>query len=230
MASRLHQALPSLPPPSILTRSRGGRGRGALAPPLQSWGAGQRRAPPPRGWEVGARRPCESQTVSLPGPATLARPGASHGRGGGAVTSSPSAHRAPRGRGHGGQSGNCLTWCGSRPASLLGRQGCVGKRGRPWEESMRRHTHAHADTRTHTHAQRPKRKPLSTAPVPGLLRGTWAGRCPTSREGQETRSRLSTSCHAWCQAAEGGGRGTCVRLGEPGTEMHLRNRCEMSVC
>lgn len=171
MASRLHQALPSLPPPSILTRSRGGRGRGALAPPLQSWGPGQRRPPPPPGagrWVPGVRAkarlsPCRAQ------PPTLARPGASHGRGGGAVTSSPSAHRAPRGRGHGGQSGNCLTWCGSRPASLLGRQGCVGKRGRPWEESMRRHTHAHADTRrhTHTHMQRPKRKPLCPASFGG---------------------------------------------------------------
>lgn len=177
MASRLHQALPSLPPPSILTRSRGGRGRGALAPPLQSWGPGQRRVPPPppRGWEVGTRRPCESQTVSLPGPATLARPGASHGRGGGAVTSSPSAHRAPRGRGHGGQSGNCLTWCGSRPASLLGRQGCVGKRGRPWEESMRRHTHAHARRHTHTHADT-RRGQRESRSAPHLCPASFGGR------------------------------------------------------
>lgn len=153
-------------PDTVQRRTREGRPSASFA----ELGSRPKEGPPaPRGWEVGARRPCESHTVSLPGPATLARPGASHGRGGGAVTSSPSAHRAPRGRGHGGQSGNCLTWCGSRPASLLGRQGCVGKRGRPWEESMRRHTHAHAHTRrhTHTHMQRPKRKPLCPASFGG---------------------------------------------------------------
>lgn len=155
-------------PDTVQRRTREGRPSASFA----ELGSRPKEAPPPPPgagrWVPGDRAkaelsPCRAQ------PPTLARPGASHGPGGGAVTSSPSAHRAPRGRGHGGQSGNCLTWCGSRPASLLGRQGCVGKRGRPWEESMRRHTHAHADTRrhTHTHMQRPKRKPLCPASFGG---------------------------------------------------------------
>lgn len=156
-------------PDTVQRRTREGSPSASFA----ELGCRPKEGPPPRGWEVGARRPCESQTVSLPGPATLARPGASHGRGGGAVTSSPSAHRAPRGRGHGGQSGNCLTWCGSRPASLLGRQGCVGKRGRPWEESMRRHTHAHADTRTRTRTHRGQRESRS---APHLCPASFGGR------------------------------------------------------